>query len=588
MAAALEAASRARSRRSARRVSASRRSPAARARSRRCARRAARAASTSCTSAARTPGKRFAVYSRRGRCRRSRCRARAPPRNRARGGRREVRIVDRGRRPAGRSRRPRSPAPRAARAARPSARSRGGRSPGRWHRPLALLAQSSRPSHHRPLTGRRRRSALGSRARALRWCRRSRTSSRARRARRTARALPATWSSAHSGSGSSRLIVGGSTPVSSARTQSSASTAPAAPSRWPVIDLVAETGSEPACAAEHRADRARLGRVAGRRARRVRVQVVDVARRRARRPRARAACSAARPPRPRSGCAMCARVGGGAVAEQAARGSARRARARAPRPRARARPRPRPSRSRRGRGRTGGSRAAGSSLRVESARIVAKPATTTARDRRLGAAGQHRVRVAALDRARRLADRVRAGSAGADVAEVRARAGRAGSRRKPPGMLRSPSGSRTARRGAARSSSVCDAVARACSRPPIPEPTATPTRSRLARRPASFAAASASRAAASASTIDAVEPARLLGRHVAEVELARHLAGDARPGSSQLSKRVSAAMPLVPATAAPPGLVGVVPSGVTQPSPVTTTRACAAGGFTRLELLACR
>jgi hypothetical protein len=37
-------------------------------------------------------------------------------------------------------------------------------------------------------------------------------------------------------------MVGGSTPSVIARTEAIASTAPAAPSRWPVIDLVDDTG----------------------------------------------------------------------------------------------------------------------------------------------------------------------------------------------------------------------------------------------------------------------------------------------------------------------------------------------------------
>ena len=43
------------------------------------------------------------------------------------------------------------------------------------------------------------------------------------------------------------MIVGGRTPRSSARTEMTASTPPAAPSRWPVIDLVELTTSFFAC-----------------------------------------------------------------------------------------------------------------------------------------------------------------------------------------------------------------------------------------------------------------------------------------------------------------------------------------------------
>src|SRR6266540_1465408 len=46
-----------------------------------------------------------------------------------------------------------------------------------------------------------------------------------------------TRSSAHAGSGSVRLIVGGRMPSRSASTVATPSTAPAAPNRWPIIDL---------------------------------------------------------------------------------------------------------------------------------------------------------------------------------------------------------------------------------------------------------------------------------------------------------------------------------------------------------------
>src|SRR5579875_2984519 len=52
---------------------------------------------------------------------------------------------------------------------------------------------------------------------------------------------PAAMSSSISGSCLSRLIVGGTTPSRMARIAAIASTAPAAPSRWPVIDFVEVT-----------------------------------------------------------------------------------------------------------------------------------------------------------------------------------------------------------------------------------------------------------------------------------------------------------------------------------------------------------
>ena len=53
----------------------------------------------------------------------------------------------------------------------------------------------------------------------------------------------ATWLRSHSGSGWSRLMVGGRNPSWMARIVIIASRAPAAPVRWPVIDLVDDTGT---------------------------------------------------------------------------------------------------------------------------------------------------------------------------------------------------------------------------------------------------------------------------------------------------------------------------------------------------------
>src|SRR5262249_3846044 len=57
------------------------------------------------------------------------------------------------------------------------------------------------------------------------------------------RASWATWQRLHSGSGSSRLMVGGRAPRRMAATQARASTAAAAVSRWPVMLLVELTGT---------------------------------------------------------------------------------------------------------------------------------------------------------------------------------------------------------------------------------------------------------------------------------------------------------------------------------------------------------
>ena len=70
--------------------------------------------------------------------------------------------------------------------------------------------------------------------------------------------------------------------------------------------------------------------------------------------------------------------------------------------------------------RTAATRAVGSSLRRESARIASKPAIADARDRRLAAAGEHRVGAAEPDRVERVADRHVRGGAGRALAHQRA------------------------------------------------------------------------------------------------------------------------------------------------------------------------
>ena len=68
--------------------------------------------------------------------------------------------------------------------------------------------------------------------------------------------------------------------------------------------------------------------------------------------------------------------------------------------------------------RTGARPPAGSSFRVESARIAANPPISDLEDARLGAARQHDVGVVAADGLVRLADRVATGRAGRDRGEV--------------------------------------------------------------------------------------------------------------------------------------------------------------------------
>ena len=109
--------------------------------------------------------------------------------------------------------------------------------------------------------------------------RRTRTSSRARRGRRDG--WPR-WASgrgpAACSSGSSRLIVGGMQPSRIARIVAIASIAPAAPSVWPSIDLLAEIATFGRVVAEDRADRLQLALVALRRGRGVGVDVLDLGR----------------------------------------------------------------------------------------------------------------------------------------------------------------------------------------------------------------------------------------------------------------------------------------------------------------------
>ena len=87
-------------------------------------------------------------------------------------------------------------------------------------------------------------------------------------------------------------------PCRSASAQMTASSAPAAPSAWPVAPLVELQGVS---AAEYRADRAALGAVIARRAGAVQIDVVDVARVQPRRQPVRAASRAGAGP---SGCGL--------------------------------------------------------------------------------------------------------------------------------------------------------------------------------------------------------------------------------------------------------------------------------------------
>ena len=81
---------------------------------------------------------------------------------------------------------------------------------------------------------------------ALRRCRRTPATSTGRSERSHSRASLGTTSSAHSGSVSRWLIVGGITPRAIVSARTAASMAPAAPRQWPIIDLIALTGTEAA------------------------------------------------------------------------------------------------------------------------------------------------------------------------------------------------------------------------------------------------------------------------------------------------------------------------------------------------------
>ena len=91
--------------------------------------------------------------------------------------------------------------------------------------------------------------------------------------------------------GLSRLSVGGAMLSRMASSEKIASTAPAAPSRWPIADLVDDIGDLAGGVAEQALDRAAARSRRPSRRGAVRVDVVDVARRRCRRASAPSACS---------------------------------------------------------------------------------------------------------------------------------------------------------------------------------------------------------------------------------------------------------------------------------------------------------
>ena len=111
---------------------------------------------------------------------------------------------------------------------------------------------------------------------ATRWCRRSRTNWTTRPGSDACARRAAQGRSAVSTEGLSRLSVGGAIWSRIARIEKIASTAPAAPSRWPIEDLVDDIVVLPARIAEQPLDRAQFDLVADRRRGAVRVDVVDL------------------------------------------------------------------------------------------------------------------------------------------------------------------------------------------------------------------------------------------------------------------------------------------------------------------------
>ena len=177
------------------------------------------------------------------------------------------------------------------------------------------------------------------------------------------------------GSGSVRLSVGGTQPSRIASSIATAAMAPGGAQRVADGALGGGDGDPRRPLAEERPDGGQLLHVAARRARRVGRDEVDARRRRC------PPCAA--PDGPPAGHPRPAGRGQRDVAwrrrsrrsRTARRGSGRRGRGRAPAPPAPASRRPRRPRSRPGPSRTGRLAPVGSSLRVDSARMAAKPAT---------------------------------------------------------------------------------------------------------------------------------------------------------------------------------------------------------------------
>ncbi len=264
------------------------------------------------------------------------------------------------------------------------------------------------------------------------------------------------------------------------------------------------------------------------------------------------------------------RVGRLAEAQQDGAQRARRARARTPRTRAPGCRRPRRARSRRDRGRRGGWRA--------SARRFASRALASRRSRRSRAGAPRRRCLPRRPRRRRrvrsAARRLRAPARRRRRRRRDTRSARenpTASRCSPPSCSGSVIGTRNGERRRAPRSRRTSCPSSSVSMPPIEVPITTPTRSAAAASSASPAPPIASSAASSARRVARSTRRDSLTESPRGPAPAAHSAA-IRTGSALGSKRRSGPTPLVPATAASHVDATSLPSGDTQPRPVTTTR----------------
>ena len=347
-----------------------------------------------------------------------------------------------------------------------------------------------------------------------------------------------------------------------------ASIAPAAPKRVSHHRLRRRDRELVGVVAEDVLDRLRLGEIAQRRRRAVRVDVADAL--------GLDACAAERGAHHVGdagglglGLRHVVRVVRGAVAEHLRVDRGRRVPARPRAPPGRSTHAPSPITNPARVASNGRDARGGSSFSTASPRIAREAGEDQRVHARLAAAGEHRVGVAALDQLGGLADRVRAGRARGDDGVVRARDARARSR-----AGRSPS-----RRGRSAGSSARRGRGRARGGPPPAPGSRSRRRSRCRRRspPASGRSRSAPRrrappcAAPSGEQDVPLELAHLLRRGDLRSASKSFTSAAILTGTSLASKERIQSMPLSPATAARQVEGASLPSGVTAPSPVTAT-----------------